>query len=196
MIWPGWYLCLYTVLAIVVSGLDTKYARVMLLLALIAQCADLSTAAAHSRNSIKKSAARVTQLASPQWALFDQRYHHFVFIRPAQLSAYLVGWSPDYRMLALQSVRHGLSVNIGYLSRLNETELNVAETRRKALLLGGQAESSTFYVIDDSELWRKILCIPDQGQWHGMLEGMQVLVPDPSPDLHLPPPSVDHACSE
>jgi hypothetical protein len=194
MIWPVWYLCLFMVLAVVISGFGIKYARVVLLIALVVQCADLSVAAARNLRDIEKRPVHVSQLAAPQWVLLDKQYRHFVFIRPQALQAYLVGWSPDYRVLTLQAARDGLSVSIGYLSRLNEKALDMAQATRETLLVSGRAEPSTYYVIENDELWRKILCAPDHGQWHGMLDNMPLLIPDPSPDLKLPPASVGHTC--
>ncbi|QAU23246.1 hypothetical protein EO087_03960 [Dyella sp. M7H15-1] len=195
MIWPLWYLCLFMVMAAVISGFDTQYARVVLLVAFILQCADLSTVAMKLQRELKQRTVGIPRLGSPQWILLDKQYRHFVFIKPRTLPNILVGWSQDYRMLTLQAARDGLSVNIGYLSRMNETVLDAALAKRTALLLGGGAEPSTYYVIDDSDLWQKILCAPDHGQWHGMLNNMPLLVPDPSPDLKLPPASVGQACS-
>jgi hypothetical protein len=195
MIWPAWYLCMFMVLSVVVCGLGVNRARWVLLLALLVQCADMSMAAVESQRAIKERTVGIAQLASPQWELLDRQFHHAVFIRSDKLSAYLVGWSPDYRRLALRAAHDGLSVNIGYLSRMNESALDAARLKREALLLNGQAEPSTFYVIDDGDLWQRILCAPDHGQWHGVLDGMLLLVPDPPPNLTLPPASVSHACA-
>jgi hypothetical protein len=195
MIWPVWYLCLFMVLAMVISSFGARYAKVVLLLALVVQCVDLSAAAISTRDSVKKESRSVAQLASPQWALLDRQFRHFVFIRPSTLPAYVVGWNTDYRTLALQAGRDGLSVNIGYLSRLNERALDAAAVKREVLLLSGHAEPSTYYVIDDDDLWQKILCAPDHRQWHGTLDNMRLLVPDPSPKLELPPASVGQACA-
>lgn len=195
MIWPAWYLCMFVVLAVVVNGLGVKYARGVLLLALIVQFADLSMVAAGNRIAIKKSEGSFSQLASSEWLSLDKQYRHFAFVRSSKLPAYVVGWNQNYRMITLQAARMGVSVSIGYLSRLNETALYAAENRRKALLLEGDAEPSTFYVIDDDELWEKILCAPDHGQWHGVLDNVRLLVPEPPPNLKLPPASVSHACT-
>jgi hypothetical protein len=195
MMWPAWYLCLFMVLSVVVCSLGVKRARWVLLLALLVQCADMSMAPVEGQRAIKERTAGIAQLVSPQWVLLDRQYRHAVFIRPHQLTAYLVGWSLNYRRLALRAAHDGLSVNIGYLSRVNEPALDAAQLKREALLLSGQAEPSTFYVIDDSDLWQSILCAPDHGQWHGVLDGALLLVPNPPPNLKLPPASVSQACA-
>lgn len=186
MEWPAWYLFLLATLGVVISRLKLRTARIVLTIALLVQCCDLSKAALNHDQQIAKNSHADVSLASPQWPELGQLYHHMVFIERSEWPPYLVGWSRVYRVTTLMMARHAVSVNVAYLARLDEPRLAAARAKRETLLFKGQFEPSTFYVVEEPSVWEHILCAPDHGQWHGMLDNVRVLIPEPPATLSLP----------
>jgi hypothetical protein len=187
MEWPAWYLFMLATLGIVVSRLNPRSARIVLAIALLVQCCDLSKAVLNNHQQIEERSHTDISFASPQWSELGQFYRHMAFIEQSSWTPYRIGWSGAYRVSTLIMTRQAVSVNVAYLARLDEPVLAVARAKREALLLGGQFEPSTFYVVEDLPMWERILCAPDHGQWHGMLDNVRVLIPAPPAALALPP---------
>jgi hypothetical protein len=186
MEWPAWYLFLLSVLGVVVSRLNLRSARTVLAIALLVQCGDLSRAVLNHRAQIKARAHTDISFASRQWSELGQFYHHMAYVERSDWTPYLVGWSRVYRVSTLIMARQAVSVNVAYLARLDEPVLAATRAKREALLLSGQFEPSTFYIVEDQPMWERILCAPDHGQWHGMLDNVHVLIPTPPAALALP----------
>lgn len=192
MEWPMWYLLLLLCLGVVISRLGTRTARAALALLLLVQCADLSTTAISTRRDLARRSHFHVTLVAPVWSSLALKHKHLVYLPTAGVSPYLITWIPHYRELAHYAATRGLSINIAYLARLDLPALAAARKRREALLIRGEAEPDTFYVIEDGALWAKVLCATDHGQWHGHIDGLPVLVPAPGRTTDLP---VAETCS-
>jgi hypothetical protein len=167
--------------------MNRRNAAMVLALALVLQCVDLSRAAVNIRSPIGTPWHKTHRLMSPLWPEFGRRYDHLVFLQPSSVSPYLVGWIPDYKLTALFAARESMSVNVAYLARIDLQALAMQRAYRDTLLAKGQAEAGTFYVVEDAELWAKVLCAPDNGQWHGHVDGLPLLLPDADAIRGLPP---------
>lgn len=176
--WPAWYLALILTLGVTVSRMSRRGAATVLTIALVSQCADLSRAAVNIRHPIGTPWHGAHSLASPIWQEFGNRYRHLVFLQPSSVSPYLVGWIPDYKLMALFAAHDGMSVNVAYLARIDLKALATKRAWRASLLSSGAAEAKTFYVVEDAQLWAKVLCAPEHDQWHGRIDGLPVLLPD------------------
>ncbi len=187
MEWPLWYLLLLLCLGVVISRMGARRARIVLTLALVIQCIDLSGMAINVHREITERSQYRSKLVSPGWAQLAGHYKHAAYLSAAGFSPALLGWVPHYKDLAHYAVIHGMSINTAYLARLDLPRLAAARARREALLVQGKAEAGTFYVVEDAALWSKILCAPDHGQWHGQIDGLPVLLPESSAVTGLPP---------
>ncbi|HEY8683721.1 MAG TPA: DUF6311 domain-containing protein [Rhodanobacter sp.] len=186
MEWVLWYLVLLAAIGAVLSRLGMKTARAVLAVVLVVQCLDLSGAAFQLHRGMIKRSHFQNELTAPAWSELASRFHHLDFLLAPKASPYLVTWDPNYRQLAHYAALHGLSINVAYLARLDEGKLAAARIQREALLAKGGAEPSTFYMIADASLWSQILCAPDHGQWHGRIDGQQVVIPEPHEITGLP----------
>jgi hypothetical protein len=187
MEWPMWYLLLLLCLGVVISRLSTRSARIVLALALLIQCIDLSGMAVSVHRGISKNSHYQFVLVAPAWNQLASSYEHLVYLPSANVSPYLVTWIPHYKDLAHYAAIRGLSINVAYLARLDLPRLAAARAQREALLVDGHAEPKTFYVVEDAALWSKILCAPDHGQWHGHIDGLPVVLPESRGAGSLPP---------
>lgn len=189
MEWPAWYLILTGTLAAIIRGSAVRSpvpAKVLLGAALILQCADLSRAAVITNQSVTKRSHFPNRMVDTAWAELALHHQHLVYLNSADLSPYMVTWIPNYVQITRFAVLHRLTINQAYLARLDEQALTNTRKARVASLLNGDSESSTFYIVDDQNLWVRILCAPDRGQWRGRIDGFRVIVPDTGSVSRLP----------
>jgi hypothetical protein len=186
MEWVAWYAILCLALGVIVSRTKQTTARAVLLVALALQCIDLSGAMVDLNKGMAARSHFHDLLTDAVWQQLPAHHTHAVFLPAAGLSPYLITWNTSYRQVAHYAALHDLTINAAYLARLDVARLAAARSRRVAMLEQGAAEPSSFYVVDDAALWTRILCAPNHGQWHGHLNGMQVLVPDPLTVTALP----------
>lgn len=186
MEWPLWYVILALAMGAVVSRLRRMPARLVLAAALAVQCVDLSGAALALRTGMAARSHFREALGDPAWPQLAAHHLHAVYLPAASVSPYLIAWIPEYRQLAHYAALHGLTINAAYLARLDTAKLAARRAARVAMLEQGVAEPSSFYVVGDAAVWGRILCAPDHGQWHGRIDGLRVLVPDPSTVTRLP----------
>jgi hypothetical protein len=187
MEWPAWYLMLLITLGVVISRLHRTAARAVLAIALVVQCLDLSSMAIGIHEGMAKRSHFQNALTASAWSELASYHSHVAYLPAPGVSPYLVAWIPSYRQLAHYAALHDLTINVAYLARLDLETLAATRARREALLAKGQSEPSTFYVVEDAALWPQILCAPNNGQWHGRIDGLPVVVPDPKDAANLPP---------
>lgn len=187
MMWPMWYLLLIGTLFLLIRGLGVRHARWVMLLCVILQLGDLSRAAVNIRQATIAAREWKSGLDSPLWGELSARYRHLAYLQPPSVPAGMLSFVTNYRRVANYAATRGLTINIAYLARENGPRLALAKKGRIDLLMRGQAEPSTFYVIDDSPLWARLICVRDSTQWYGVIDGLRLVVPDPPPTLHSIP---------
>jgi hypothetical protein len=182
MMWPLWYLLLTGSIFLLVRSLGVRRARWILLLCALIQLGDLSRAVVnirHATASIRKEQG----LDSPVWNELAAGYRHVVYLQPSGVPAGMLSFVKDYHRVAGYAATHGLTVNVAYLAREDDARIAAARTARISLLMQGKAEPATFYVVDDDNLWARLVCVGDSRQWYGVIDGLRVIVPKPSPAL-------------
>ncbi|WP_449429427.1 DUF6311 domain-containing protein [Rhodanobacter umsongensis] len=186
MMWPMWYFLLIGALFMLIRGLGARHARWVLCLCVVMQLGDLSRAAVNIRHATT-AAQGMSGMGSPLWNELAAGHRHVVYLQPANVPAGMLSYVKSYRRVANYAATHGLTINIAYLAREDTPRLALASSARVDLLMQGQAERSTFYVVADGSLWAKLVCIRDSKQWYGVVDGLRLVVPDPSPTLRAIP---------
>jgi len=192
MMWPAWYTGLLACLYMLLRKLPAAYARWFIVLALIVQLGDLSKAAVNIRVSLDKGHAWHSALNSPFWLQLASRYRHIAYLQPDGYPAGMVMFMPDYRDVANYAASNGLTINIAYLAREDELLVSKVRGARVDLLLHGKSELNTFYVVKDDAVWRKLICLPADGQWLGIIDGERLVVPNPPVELNNEPRTACH----
>ncbi len=194
MEWVMWYLILLATLRVTVSRLGKSAARIVLGVALVVQCVDLSAAAHFNRKQLSHAPYFRDQLTDPVWDELAGKYGHVVYLQPSgvmgatgkKMTVDLIAALPNYRQTAHAAGLRGQTINIAYLARVDQAALDRARARRDAWLPQGLSEPSTYYVVDDDGLWQSVLCAPSHGQWHGRIDQLRVLIPEASSLQGLP----------
>jgi hypothetical protein len=187
MMWPMWYLLLIGSLFLLLRNLGARHARWVMLLCVLVQVGDLSKAAVDVRHSMSATRGWKSDMVSPLWNQLAAGHRHLVYLQPASVPAGMLSYVKNYRLVADYAAMHGMTINVAYLARENGPRIAAVRTTRIELLLQGRAEPSTFYVIDDRPLWSRLLCVRDSTQWYGVVDGLQLVVPDPPPALRSSP---------
>jgi hypothetical protein len=180
-------------LFLLLRSLGARHARWVMLFCVLVQVGDLSKAAVNVRQSMSATRGWKSDMASPLWDELAAGHRHLVYLQPASVPAGMLSYVKNYRRVADYAAMHGMTINVAYLARENGPRIAAARTARIELLLQGRAEPSTFYVIDDRPLWSRLLCVRDSTQWYGVVDGLQLVAPDPPPTLRSSPrlPCVD-----
>ncbi len=189
-IWPAWYLLLLAILYVSLRRLPLRYARYILVIALLIQLCDLSKAAVDMRAAISRSPRWHPGLTSPLWAALPDTIKHVAYMKAAGLPFGMITFAVNYKIMADYAAHQGMTINMAYLARTDEARLATANEARIDLLMHGQLEPSTIYVVDDDPLWAKLSCLPRSGRWLGSVNGIRVIVPDTLPSLESLPPAV------
>jgi Family of unknown function (DUF6311) len=183
MMWPLWYLLLITTIFLLLRGVRLRYARYVIVLCVLIQLGDLSKAAVDIRAATAKNQSWHSALGAPVWNELAARYRHVVYLQPSGFPAGLLTYMPSYRDVANYAATHGLTINVAYLAREDDQRIAAERSIRIGLLMQGQAEPSTFYVVADDPLWAKLICVPGSTQWYGTIDGLRLVVPEPSSSL-------------
>lgn len=184
MIWPAWYLLLFGVLYVLLRRVPLRYLRYLMAFALLVQLADLSKATLDVRRVISKSVPWHQVLLSRIWeSLPSGGIKHVAYMKSAQVPAGMITFVTSYKVIANYAAQNGMSINVAYLARTDDVKLAQANALRANLLMSGQVEVSTVYVVDDDPLWKKLACQPHSGQWLGTVDGMRIILPTTFPNL-------------
>lgn len=187
MMWPMWYLLLIGTIVLSVRGLGTRRARWIMVVCALIQLSDLSVAAVNIRQFTATAQGWKSNMDSPLWNELAAGHRHVVYLQPSTVPAGMLSYAKSYRRVANYAATHGLTINIAYLAREDGPRLATARNARVDLLMSGQAEPSTFYVVADDPLWATLVCVRDSTQWYGVVDGLRLVVPDPAPDLRSIP---------
>ena len=183
MMWPMWYLLLIAAIVLLLRGARLRYARYAIVLCALIQLGDLSRAAVDIRAATAKNQGWHSALGAPVWNELAARYRHVVYLQPSGFPAGMLTFMPSYRDVANYAATHGLTINVAYLAREDDDRIARQRSIRTDLLMQGQAELSTFYVVADDPLWAKLICVPDSTQWYGTIDGLRLIVPEPPSSL-------------
>lgn len=186
MMWPMWYFLLIGALYMLIRGLGARHARWIVLLCLLIQLGDLSRAAVNIRHATT-AAQGVPDMGSPLWNELAAGHRHVAYLQPAKVPAGMLSYMKSYRRVANYAATHGLTINVAYLAREDTPRLAMARRARIDLLMRGQAEPSTLYVVADDPLWAKLVCVRDSAQWYGVVDGLRLVVSDPPSTLRSMP---------
>jgi hypothetical protein len=190
MMWPAWYLVLFGVIYVLLRRMPVRYARYALVFCLLVQLTDLSKPWKDMRNKLTADHRWHSMLRSPLWAELALRYRHVGYLQPANIPVEWVTFVPSYRSVGDFAAINGMTINIAYLAREDKERMARARANRIALLERGQAESGTFYVIEDEPLWKKLNCLPGSTSWYGTVDGLHIVLPDGLPDFSVTPRAV------
>lgn len=186
MEWPIWYLALLMSLGVVITRLKRNSAITLLVIVLLAQYGDLSSAVVNLHKGMAREPHFEDQLTTTAWSALAIQNRHLVYFATPSVSPNILTWIPSYRQLLHYAALHDMTINAGYLARNDLSRLEAARNARLVLLEKARAEAATFYVIEDGDLWSHVLCAPDNGQWHGHISGLPVLIPEPQGISDLP----------
>jgi hypothetical protein len=183
MMWPMWYLLLIAAIVLLLHGVRLRYARYVIVLCALIQLGDLSKAAVDVRAATAKNQSWHLAMIAPVWDELAARNRHLVYLQPSTVPVGMVNFVSGYRDVVDYAATHGLTINMAYLAREDEQRLAAKRSARVNLLMQGQAEPSTFYVVADDPLWAKLICVPGSTQWYGTIDGLQLVVPEPPSSL-------------
>lgn len=183
MMWPAWYLLLLATFYLLLRRVRLRYARVIVIVALLVQLGDLSKAAVDVRRVISKSPPWHPVLVSPLWESLPAAIKHIAYMKAAQLPPEMIIFVTNYKVIADYAAQRGMSINMAYLARIDAERLARANAARVELLMRGQIEPSTLYVIDDDPLWTRLSCLPRSGRWLGTVNGLRIVISDTFVDL-------------
>ena len=183
MMWPLWYLLLITAIFLLLRGVRLRYARYVIVLCVLIQLGDLSKAAVDIRAATAKNQSWHSVLGAPVWSELAAHYRHVVYLQPSGFPAGMLTFMSSYRDVADYAATHDLTINVAYLAREDDQRIAAERSIRIGLLMKGQVEPSTFYVVADDPLWAKLICVPGSTQWYGTIDGLQLVVPEPPSSL-------------
>ena len=184
MMWPMWYLLLIAAIVLLLRGVRLRYARFVIVFCALIQLGDLSKAAVDIRAATAKNQSWHLAVSAPVWDELATHNQHVVYLQPSTVPAGMVNFVSGYRDVVDYAATHGLTINVAYLAREDDPRLEAKRAARINLLMQGQAEPSTFYVVADDPLWAKLICVPGSTQWYGTIDGFRLVVPEPPSSLH------------
>jgi len=177
MIWPLWYLGLFGVICTLAYRLPRSWLVGLLSLAMLIQMADLWGMAKWNRHDLHQHEAWNPTLASPLWKLFATRYRRLVFMPNASVPQGILTWLPAYKELTNFAAQRGMSINSAYTARMDPVIYERQRSRRTSMLLAGQSEPNTMYVLEDDPLWNKLACSTPSPLTVGRVDGKQIIAP-------------------
>ncbi|MES2187015.1 MAG: DUF6311 domain-containing protein [Pseudomonadota bacterium] len=166
--WPVLYWLQFGILAGVLLRLRPRFAHAVLALCLAVQVADLSAASRYFRD--RWSDPYVPELFSSFWAQTHGRYGRLAF-------APVVRKPRGGAALALMASRHGMSVNSGYLARIDAERMEAVRLATERELLEGRFRADTLYIVDDDVLWVRLLPQLSPADLAADVDGHHVLAP-------------------
>jgi hypothetical protein len=142
-VWPLLYFVTIGAVVLVAGRLRPVVALPLLVIALIAQVADSSTAlSSFARHQPQAAAVWPTELVSPFW----DRVAAAGYTRVRAIPVIEPGF--DWRELGYFAVTHGMATDSAYLGRTDEEALDALVAREDAALLTGDFEPKTLYELD------------------------------------------------
>lgn len=149
MFWPVTYVLMIASIAIIVKANHFKTASIVLFIAVAIQFLDFYPAYNNISLTDKKWNS---PLKSEVWNQLAQKYNHITFI-PAHTN----DEKDDFIAFSLLAADHGMTLNVGYLSRFNyETTIKYKCELLKNFNIGKLAKD-TLYVIRECNLYRQLI---------------------------------------
>jgi hypothetical protein len=145
MFWPVFYAIVFVLIALIVKQFQSKYAALILGLALAIQISDTSSGwmAIRSRLMAEPQSTWNTPMVDPFWQIAGKRYQKLRV--PPSLNSTELGWN----YLGYFSAAYGLKTNAAYLARVDVLAKEMIFLKHDELMQTFNYDKDTLYIIDD-----------------------------------------------
>lgn len=150
MVLPMYYLIYLGIFYLIIKVYNKAFTKILIFICLLIQIIDSSGIYNQFRNWLSHAPRYVSPLKSPVWIDAAKQYTKLIYVLPEERPV-------DWVSLVNYSAFNGLNINIGYFARTNIDLLNRNRSKLVDLIVHGQLEKDTFYVIKDAGLQRIIL---------------------------------------
>jgi hypothetical protein len=165
--WPAVYLLQVIALGAVCARYPRRVALPVVALCLLVQCVELVAPARYLRE--RWSEAWSSPFVSRFWQDMDGRYRRI---------AYAVPHSEGDSQLALLAARRGMSINSGYLARIDGNRLQALRVAMAQEVGGGRFRDDTLYVFENEALLQQAAAAAGPGALAVSVDRYHVLAPD------------------
>lgn len=147
MIWPVFYLLVFTIIYIITRGYGKKTATMLLLIAVFVQVADLSAGYKHARKKLMQppQSTASTSLTLPFWQIASTQYKNVRYI-PTRHHHLPMWWEEIDKVI--YAATHNMSTDITYVGRMDTIKMKNAIVMSKKILETGVYHQDSLYFIN------------------------------------------------
>jgi len=184
-LWPIIY-CLNIIIIYIIVKSFPKYAALILGLCLSIQIVDTSAKWTSIRNDIARTSQTPSifmqsteQLKNPFWLAAAAHYNSILAIPLRNLSVQFFenGENWDWHRFASYAAKYHLSTNMVYLSRPDENKINTANKNYEAMILNGEFNKNSFYVLDNEKILPALISLDSNKDLFARIDEVNVLAP-------------------
>lgn len=146
-IWPLHYLLLVAALLVVARG-DRRIAIPALVAVCLTQIADLRIHDDFGERRMRRPELATARLVDPRWATWTAGRDHLELVPAYGCGKNVTHWLPTADL----AVRHRMTLNGGYVARLDSARWQRYCVGKQELLERGDRRADTLYVVHDAEL--------------------------------------------
>ncbi len=169
--WPVYYLLLLSVLYVILTRFDRRPAIILLAGLLPLQIIDSSAVFSFFYKRHAEAPPWQSPLRSPFWSAAANKYRKIIYVLPSNIAE-------NYFPLGYYAASHGMTINVAYLARLNETRRREVSERLSDSLVSGELDRDALYVFYHRGLWNVAQVALRKGDRAGIVDGFRVLAPD------------------
>jgi hypothetical protein len=174
MFWPVFYSIIFIQMVIVVRAYPAKVARVILGICCLIQIADTSAGwmALETRLQQNSKITPNNLFINPFWSGAANHYNS-IRVEPLVNGQFQARWEH----LAPFAAKNHLATNAVYLARIDQTNLNKANSAFETRLSTGEFDQQSLYILDDSKILPALLSINPQNDLLAKIDNFVVLAP-------------------
>lgn len=171
-IWPTIYLLTILILVLLLRQFKDKSVAILLSICAVLQVVDTRAGWQEIKSLYK--IGEVSELSPQSHSVYDAfRTNKYIRIMSLEGELGPLGWATVGKI----AYQNGLSTNIAYLARRNETEFQALQRKIKAELSSGELDASTIYMLSGIEKRIRDKLLSDNRHKILIIDGLEFLFP-------------------
>jgi uncharacterized protein DUF6311 len=181
VIWPAYYLLITGILAIVLKRYRPHTAFILITGCALIQIVDSWKTIGSLRERYQgtwcmRTGTHPIELKGDFWEKVLKKYQKFVCVFP-QGQPEAQDKPEDYSSLCFLAASHHLPINMGYLARVDEGKLKIAQSNLLRLIEQEQLDAHALYVFQNRVLWATATQRASARDFVGIVDGFNIVAP-------------------
>ncbi len=170
--WPVFYAICFVIICVVIRSYSERVAITLLGLGLLLQIVDTSAGWLDIRAKLMTAQSSVwqTKMVSPFWSEAADKYSKVRWLPPGN-------HTPEWRDVANYAGMHRLGTDAVYLARVDWIALETALQKSSKILLTGQFEPDTLYLLEESRVAEAAMSLNAESDLLAKIDGFNVVAP-------------------